>query len=89
MSVDEASIKREKHKAREIRQSNWWQNKLHKAVCFYCQVMIPKEEVTMDHVVPLAAGGKSTKGNLVTCCKSCNNDKKSTNPVDYLLNLKE
>lgn len=30
----------------------------------------------MDHVVPLVRGGRSTKGNLVPCCKACNTKKK-------------
>lgn len=29
----------------------------------------------MDHVVPLARGGKSSKKNCVVCCKECNNSK--------------
>ena len=39
----------------------------------------------MDHVVPLARGGKSNKGNIVPCCKSCNNDKKYLTPAEMLL----
>jgi 5-methylcytosine-specific restriction endonuclease McrA len=30
----------------------------------------------MDHVVPLALGGRSNKGNLVPACKECNTKKK-------------
>ncbi len=30
----------------------------------------------MDHLVPLARGGRSTKGNLVPACKECNTKKK-------------
>ena len=30
----------------------------------------------MDHLVPLARGGKSSKGNVVPACKSCNTNKK-------------
>jgi hypothetical protein len=37
---------------------------------------VPAGELTMDHVVPLARGGKSTKGNVVPACKPCNNKKK-------------
>ena len=30
----------------------------------------------MDHVVPLVRGGRSTRGNVVPACKTCNTDKK-------------
>ena len=39
----------------------------------------------MDHVVPVSRGGKSTKGNIVPCCKECNNAKKYLTPVEMLL----
>ena len=29
----------------------------------------------IDHIVPQIAGGKSTAGNLVTCCRECNRGK--------------
>jgi 5-methylcytosine-specific restriction enzyme A len=32
--------------------------------------------LTMDHLVPLIRGGRSTKGNLVPACKPCNTKKK-------------
>lgn len=31
-------------------------------------------ELTMDHVIPFARGGETTEGNLVTLCKSCNQE---------------
>ena len=39
----------------------------------------------MDHVVPLARGGKSNKGNIVTACKDCNSSKITTIPVEDVL----
>ena len=45
----------------------------------------------MDHVIPLARGGRSVKENLVACCKDCNNKKKYFIPAewaDYLKSLK-
>ena len=32
--------------------------------------------LTMDHVVPIVRGGRSTKGNVVPSCKDCNSKKK-------------
>jgi 5-methylcytosine-specific restriction endonuclease McrA len=37
----------------------------------------------MDHIVPLARGGKSIKGNVVTACKECNNKKKQLLPMEW------
>jgi 5-methylcytosine-specific restriction endonuclease McrA len=37
----------------------------------------------MDHVVPLSRGGRSTKDNLVTSCKECNNKKKTLLPMEW------
>jgi 5-methylcytosine-specific restriction endonuclease McrA len=88
--VDEEEIRHEKGKARELRKSRWWQNILAAGRCHYCGRPTPKTDLTMDHVVPLTRGGKSTKGNLVACCKECNNRKKNLLPMeweDYLENL--
>ncbi|MGV7219943.1 MAG: HNH endonuclease [Nitrospinales bacterium] len=85
---DEKTIKREKEKARKLRQTAWWQSKLDKGECHYCGNKFPREEFTMDHVVPLSRGGTSTKGNIAVCCKECNNQKKSLTPVEMLLSEK-
>jgi 5-methylcytosine-specific restriction endonuclease McrA len=37
----------------------------------------------MDHVVPVARGGRSVKGNLVPCCKACNNAKQGLLPMEW------
>jgi 5-methylcytosine-specific restriction endonuclease McrA len=41
------------------------------------------QELTMDHIVPLVRGGKSTKGNCVPACKECNNKKKHMLPIEW------
>lgn len=81
--VDEEEIRHEKAKARELRKSRWWQNKLAEGRCHYCGQLSPRAELTMDHVVPLTRGGKSVKGNLAVCCKACNNRKKNLLPVEW------
>ena len=85
---DPKAIKREKEKARKLRQSTWWQSKLDKGECHYCGNKFARKEFTMDHVVPLSRGGSSTKGNTVVCCKECNNKKKSLTPAEILLSGK-
>lgn len=37
----------------------------------------------MDHVVPISRGGKTTKSNVVPCCKECNNAKKQLLPMEW------
>ena len=39
----------------------------------------------MDHIVPVARGGKSVKGNVVVCCKDCNTEKAAKTPAELLL----
>ena len=85
MRVDPAQIARERAKARELRRTNWWRALVQKGVCHYCGGKFPPSELTMDHIVPLSRGGHSTKGNIVPCCKACNNNKKYTMPVDEIL----
>lgn len=74
--VHASDIQREKNRARELRASAWWQRKRANGVCHYCQKKFPPADLTMDHLVPLVRGGKSTKGNLVVACKDCNSKKK-------------
>ena len=81
--IDEAALNRERRKARELRQSPWWKRRCAKGVCHYCGRSTPARALTMDHVVPLARGGRSTKGNLVPACKDCNNRKKSLLPMEW------
>lgn len=82
-SLDEADIKRERRKARELRSSQWWKRRLAKGICHYCRRPTPSEDLTMDHIVPIARGGRSTKGNVVAACKSCNNAKKQLLPMEW------
>jgi len=81
--VSDKDIKKEKEKARRLRRTHWWNNKIHSGVCFYCNREVGREQLTMDHVVPLSRGGKSRKGNIVAACKECNTKKKYLLPVEW------
>ena len=81
--IDNREISRQKERAKKLRQSAWWQRKVSKGGCYYCGRHVDPGEVTMDHVVPLTRGGKSTKGNLVPACKDCNNKKKDLLPIEW------
>jgi len=75
----------EKRKARKLRQSKWWKQQIANGVCYYCKKHFKPNDLTMDHIVPIARGGKSTKGNVVTCCKECNSKKTYYIPAEILL----
>ncbi len=81
--ISEQAIRREKEKARRLRQSGWWMSKIQKGICYYCHQDVGRSNLTMDHVVPLSRGGKSRKGNLVPACKACNNKKKYLLPIEW------
>ena len=77
-------LKREREKARALRSTLWWKQKIASGVCHHCGQVFHSKELTMDHLVPLARGGESTKVNLVPACKECNAKKKLHTPVDLI-----
>jgi 5-methylcytosine-specific restriction endonuclease McrA len=81
ITADESHIKREKAKARELRNSQWWKRKRASGRCYYCGGKFKADELTMDHLVPVIRGGKSTAGNVVPACKECNSKKKYLLPM--------
>lgn len=87
--VDENQLKREREKARELRDSAWWKRKRSSGICYYCGRKFPPASLTMDHIIPLGKGGKSVKENLVPCCKECNNKKKNLLPIEWVEYLEE
>jgi 5-methylcytosine-specific restriction endonuclease McrA len=74
--LSDEEIKRERAKARELRRSQWWKKRRGAGICYYCGGRFPPRTLTMDHLVPLVRGGRSTKGNLVPACKECNTNKR-------------
>jgi len=91
-TLAESDIKRERRKARELRMSQWWKRRLAKGICHYCGRPTSPGELTMDHIVPIARGGRSTKGNIVPACKACNTEKQQRLPMEwgaYLKSLRE
>jgi 5-methylcytosine-specific restriction endonuclease McrA len=90
--TDEIATNRERQRARELRQSQWWKRQLDRGRCHYCGRLFPPRALTMDHIVPVVRGGKSKKGNVVPACKDCNNKKKHMLPIEweaYLRSLAE
>lgn len=84
-TVSEDQVKRERAKAREFRQSSWWKQQIGKGVCYHCEQRFSRDELTMDHLIPLSRGGRSTKKNIVVSCKLCNSLKKNLTVAEIRL----
>jgi 5-methylcytosine-specific restriction endonuclease McrA len=48
--------------------------------CQYCGIRCGPRDLTLDHVVPRSAGGKTTWRNVVTACVACNRRKGRASP---------
>ena len=83
-NTDAKRIKREREKARELKATRWWKEKIAPGICEHCGNRFPPKSLTMDHLVPLARGGESIKSNLVPSCVECNAKKKLDTPVDAI-----
>ena len=86
---DERHIKRERAKARELKATPYFRALFKAGVCHYCGKKFPESELTLDHIVPVARGGRSTRGNLVVCCRACNQAKKFLTPAEMILRKME
>lgn len=56
--------------------------------CQYCGAKCAMSELTYDHVVPRAKGGKTSWDNIVTCCYPCNYKKGSRTPAEARMVLR-
>jgi 5-methylcytosine-specific restriction enzyme A len=83
LELSEEDERRERNRARQLRASSWWKNRLASGICHYCGARVEPKELTLDHVVPISRGGKSTRGNCVPACKDCNNKKKNLLPMEW------
>lgn len=81
--LDDEAAKKEKNKARRLRDTQWWKRKRSTGLCHYCKEKFKPDELTMDHLVPIVRGGKSSRGNIVPACKPCNNKKKYMLPSEW------
>lgn len=56
--------------------------------CQYCVEPFEPEDLTFDHVVPVAQGGRRSWENIVTCCVPCNRRKDNRTPAQAGMTLK-
>jgi 5-methylcytosine-specific restriction protein A len=83
VEVDEAHVRRERERARELRQTQWWKRRRASGICHYCGAHVGARDLTMDHLVPIIRGGRSTRGNVVPACKACNDAKRHSLPYEW------
>jgi 5-methylcytosine-specific restriction endonuclease McrA len=63
-------------------------NNIFKRDGFECQYCGDSRNLTLDHMMPKARGGKSTWFNLVTACKTCNTKKGEFTPEEMGMMIK-
>jgi 5-methylcytosine-specific restriction protein A len=83
IDISAEELRRERDKARDLRRSQWWRNRIASGLCHYCGRRVPPGELTLDHIVPLVRGGRSTRGNCVPACKTCNSAKQDLLPTEW------
>ena len=73
-------------------KNKWWENRMDitkfkresDRVCHYCGKQISnKEDLTVDHVIPISKGGENSADNFVIACKACNREKANLNVERY------
>jgi 5-methylcytosine-specific restriction endonuclease McrA len=55
--------------------------------CQYCGEEYPTSELTFDHVLPVAQGGRKDWENIVTSCVVCNRKKGGRTPLEAGMHL--
>jgi len=85
LQKDDAHVRREREKGRLLRKTPWWQRQCQAGICHYSKAHVGAAALTMDHVVPVARGGTSSKGNVVPACPACNQTKKIRIPAEQIL----
>lgn len=55
--------------------------------CDYCNATLTRENSTVDHIVPLRAGGGDDPTNYALACGPCNNRKDAAKPEQVGLTL--
>lgn len=57
--------------------------------CLYCAEKFSMSNLTYDHVVPRAQGGKTEWKNIATCCVNCNSRKGCRTPEQAGMKLRK
>lgn len=78
------SYKREKRmyqlKKKRLRDKLW---RTREQFCYFCKIELFYDNRSVDHLQPLARGGKSNMGNLALACKDCNHAKNEMTVFEF------
>ena len=74
------AIERHKHRGKLMDEN---------PVCFYCGEAVTWKRSTLDHVIPIARGGRDAVSNVVLCCRPCNNAKADRTIDEWISDLEE
>ncbi len=58
------------------------------ALCVYCDCPLSRDIATIDHIVPIAAGGPDTLINKALACGPCNTAGGHLSPVEKMRKMK-
>lgn len=51
--------------------------------CYFCGCPLTPSNRTIDHLIPLARGGRNIRTNRVWCCSKCNKEKMDMTEKEY------
>lgn len=77
---------RDSNRARRNMPNNVWRELRATVLAedeFSCQYCGSRDNLTCDHVLPLARGGGNERSNLTTACRSCNSSKGDRTPNEW------
>lgn len=87
--LERARVRNSKRRARilgnggEITKQEWqWLKEFYDFTCLRCGKREPEIKLTLDHVLPLAMGGKNVIKNAQPLCQPCNSSKHNKH-IDY------
>jgi 5-methylcytosine-specific restriction endonuclease McrA len=52
--------------------------------CAYCRARLKGKAYHVDHIIPLAKGGRNDRRNLQILCIQCNLSKSALDPLDFM-----
>lgn len=62
-----------------------WKKIVADDLCCYCQKKIKPSKFTLEHILPISAGGHNRWDNKSACCAGCNVSRGSKPLLHYLL----
>lgn len=79
---------REKQHRRRVRKRNNGEflilkKELRKILSMPCQNCGVKENITLDHIIPISRGGRHSVGNLQALCRACNASKRNKLQIEW------